>query len=202
MSDNEVPDARRRRNRRLGWGSGLLAAGAIGGAVLAGALPASAASPSPSTTSESTASGQPAAPPTGGPGGDGPVSGGGQRSDETVLTGTLAAQAKAAALKAVPGATVVRVETDADGATYEAHLKKADGSLATVKFDKDMAVTAIQAGMGSMKQRQLPATAPAATGAAPDGRRYGPIAADILVAPTARFVCSDRLWPALYLIME
>ena len=65
----------------------------------------------------------------------------------------LASLHKAAALKAVPGATVIRIETDADGATYEAHLKKADGTLVTVKFDKNMAVTAIQAGMGSMKQQ-------------------------------------------------
>lgn len=81
-----------------------------------------------------------------------PNGAGGQRSDEKLLTGTLAAQAKAAALKAVPGATVIRVETDADGAVYEAHLKKPDGSLVTVKFDKNFAVTAIQAGMGTMKK--------------------------------------------------
>lgn len=80
-----------------------------------------------------------------------PNGAGGQRSDEKLLTGTLAAQAEAAALKAVPGATVIRVETDADGAVYEAHLKKPDGSLVTVKFDKNFAVTAIQAGMGTMK---------------------------------------------------
>ena len=77
-----------------------------------------------------------------------------------MLTGTLAAQAEAAALKAVPGATVDRVETDADGAVYEAHLTKADGSRVTVKFDKSFAVTAIQAGMGATKQ-------PATTGGAP-----------------------------------
>jgi flavin-dependent dehydrogenase len=77
-----------------------------------------------------------------------------------VLTGTLAAQAEAAALKAVPGATVDRVETDVDGAVYEAHLTKADGSKVTVKFDKSFAVTAIQAGMGTTKQ-------PATTGGAP-----------------------------------
>jgi hypothetical protein len=51
----------------------------------------------------------------------------------------------------VPGATVIRVETDADGAVYEAHLKKSDGSMVTVKFDKDFNVTATESGMGGHK---------------------------------------------------
>jgi len=59
------------------------------------------------------------------------------------------ATAKAAALKAVPGGTVYRVETDADGATYEAHMTKADGTHVTVKFDKNFMVTSIQDGMGA-----------------------------------------------------
>src|SRR4051794_24424586 len=46
-----------------------------------------------------------------------------QRSDETLLTGNALASVKAAALKKAPNATVVRIETDADGhAAYEAHL--------------------------------------------------------------------------------
>src|SRR2546430_14816893 len=40
---------------------------------------------------------------------------GGQRRDETPLTGDDASKATAAALAKVPGATIVRVETDADG---------------------------------------------------------------------------------------
>lgn len=152
MSDNEVPTQKSRRGRRLGWGAGLLAAGALGGAVLAGTLPASAASPSaaPSTSESSQAPGQVPAQ------GQRPSGTPGQRAGETVLTGTLAAQAKAAALKAVPGATIDRVEIDADGAAYEAHLTKPDGSRVTVKFDKSFAVLAIQDGMGTTKQ---PATA-------------------------------------------
>ena len=36
----------------------------------------------------------------------------------------------------MPGGTVVRVETDADGnATYEAHMTKADGTPVTVYVD-------------------------------------------------------------------
>jgi hypothetical protein len=55
---------------------------------------------------------------------------------------------KAAALKAVPGGTVYRVETDADGASYEAHMTKADGTRVTVKFDKSFKVTRVEDGMG------------------------------------------------------
>jgi hypothetical protein len=66
----------------------------------------------------------------------------GQR--ETLLTGDSAAKVKAAALAKVPGATVERVETDADhGSPYEAHLRKADGTELEVLVDKSFAVTAV-----------------------------------------------------------
>ena len=43
-----------------------------------------------------------------------------QRSDETLLTGDTAAKVRQLALTKVPGGTIVRVETDADGnAAYE-----------------------------------------------------------------------------------
>ena len=70
------------------------------------------------------------------------------RPDETQLTGSDAAKAKAAALKAVPGGTVYRVETDAGDAAYEAHMTKPDGSPVTVKMDKTFTVTAVEDGMG------------------------------------------------------
>jgi hypothetical protein len=61
---------------------------------------------------------------------------GSQRSDETLLTGDALAKVTAIADSKVPGGTVVRVETDADGvATYEAHMTKADGSPVTVYVD-------------------------------------------------------------------
>ena len=41
-----------------------------------------------------------------------------------------------------------RVETDGDGDAYEAHMTKADGSLVTVKFDKNYAVTEVEDGHG------------------------------------------------------
>jgi 3D (Asp-Asp-Asp) domain-containing protein len=56
-----------------------------------------------------------------------------QRSDETLLTGDALAKVTAAAQAEVPGGTIVRVETDADGhATYEAHMLDASGNPITV----------------------------------------------------------------------
>ena len=43
----------------------------------------------------------------------------------------------------MPGGTVYRVETDAGDAAYEAHMTKADGTEVTVKFDKNLNVTAV-----------------------------------------------------------
>ena len=52
----------------------------------------------------------------------------------------------AAAQAAVPGGTIDRVETDADGAAYEAHMTDADGNPVTVTFDESFAVVEIQEG--------------------------------------------------------
>ena len=61
-----------------------------------------------------------------------------QRSDETPLTGDALVKVTAVAKDALPGATIVRVETDADGhATYEAHMTKADGTPVTVYVDSN-----------------------------------------------------------------
>jgi uncharacterized membrane protein YkoI len=68
---------------------------------------------------------------------------------ESLVTGADLAKATAAATAAVPGATIIRVETDSGGATYEAHLTKADGTNVTVKFDASFNVTATQDGFGS-----------------------------------------------------
>jgi hypothetical protein len=51
--------------------------------------------------------------------------------------------------KAVPGGTVYRIETDAGDGVYEAHMTKADGSLVTVKFAKNLKVTKVESGMGA-----------------------------------------------------
>jgi hypothetical protein len=66
----------------------------------------------------------------------------GGHPSETPLTGTTADQVKAAALAKVPGATVLRVETDAGG-VYEAHVRKSDGTEVEVHVDKDYNVTSV-----------------------------------------------------------
>jgi hypothetical protein len=67
-----------------------------------------------------------------------------QRSDETPLTGDALSKVTALAKAKVPGGTIVRVETDADGnAAYEAHLVKADGTPATVYVNKQFAVVSV-----------------------------------------------------------
>jgi hypothetical protein len=65
---------------------------------------------------------------------------------EQLLTGDTAYKVKAAALAAVPGGTVQRVETDAEGAVYEAHMSKSDGTQVTVKFDSNFKVTGTETG--------------------------------------------------------
>jgi len=68
---------------------------------------------------------------------------------ETLLTGAAASKARAAALAAVPGATVIRVETDSDGSACEAHLRKADGTYVTVELDNGFHVTGTESGFGA-----------------------------------------------------
>lgn len=131
---------------------GLMAVGAMGALALGGSALAGAAGQS-STTQSTTPQGSitaqgygsPGQPPSGGrpdPSKGGHVGRNGQR--ETLLTGDTAAKVKAAALAKVPGATVERVETDADhGSPYEAHLRKSDGTELEVLVDKSFTVTAV-----------------------------------------------------------
>jgi hypothetical protein len=65
---------------------------------------------------------------------------------EVLLTGDTASSVTSAAQAAVPDGTVDRVENDAEGATYEAHMHKADGSRVTVKLDASFNVTSIETG--------------------------------------------------------
>jgi hypothetical protein len=134
------------RVKRLAGMAGLLAAGAVVGGVAAATLPASAdnttSAANPTTAAASTTA--PYGRPHGPVGGATPV-----RPGEKALSTSDADKVRAAALKAVPGGTVYRVETDADGAVYEAHMTKSDKTPVTVKLDKNFNVTAIQNGMGS-----------------------------------------------------
>ena len=139
---NQAPRGR----RGLLVGGGLLATGVVAGAIIGGTVLSSAATSSPSPTAPSSTS-------SSAPGAGGAKAPNKQstpvRGDEKAVTADQAAKLKAAALKAVPGGTVYRVETDGDGSTYEAHMTKADGSLVTVKFDANFAVTEVQDGMGA-----------------------------------------------------
>lgn len=60
---------------------------------------------------------------------------------ESLVTGDALTKLTDAALAKFPGATVIRVENDEDGAEYEAHLKLADGSVVTVEFDSSFNIT-------------------------------------------------------------
>jgi uncharacterized membrane protein YkoI len=100
---------------------------------------ASAASGNGSTTTTSTTSSTAATAPSA------QQPWGGQRSDETPLTGDALAKVTAVAEAQVPGGTVVRVETDADGnAKYEAHMTKADGTPVTVYVDANYNFVSVQ----------------------------------------------------------
>ncbi len=68
-----------------------------------------------------------------------------QRSDETLLTGDNLTKVTAAARAKVPGGTIIRVETDADGnAAYEAHMTNAAGEEVTVYVDKSFNVVSVE----------------------------------------------------------
>jgi hypothetical protein len=135
--------------RRFRWphAVALVASGAIVGGIAAASLTAGAATTTPSSPSSSSSS-------SGSTAGNGPAGRANDhgsapvRSDEKAVSASTAATLKAAALKAVPGGTVYRIETDSGDAAYEAHMTKADGTEVTVKFDKNLNVTAVETGMG------------------------------------------------------
>jgi hypothetical protein len=65
---------------------------------------------------------------------------------EALLAGDTADKVKAAALAAVPGGTIQRVENDAEGSPYEAHMTTADGKQVTVKVDASFKATSTEDG--------------------------------------------------------
>lgn len=133
MSDNT-----RQRILPKAVAMGALALGLVGGGYgIAGAATGSSAATT-TTTSSSAAIPTRSAPAAGNPWG-------GQRSDETLLTGDALAKVTAVADAKVSGGTIVRVETDADGnAAYEAHMTNAAGSPVTVYVDKDFNFVSLQ----------------------------------------------------------
>jgi hypothetical protein len=119
----------------------LLSSALVGAAIAGGAVGASVIGTAQAQTSStsSTASSSTAADANQGPHMANGIT-------ETPLTGDDLTKATAAAQAAVPGATIERVETDAEGATYEAHVTKSDGSEATVKLDASFNVTSVETG--------------------------------------------------------
>jgi hypothetical protein len=120
--------------------AGAVLGGAAFGTTLVGA--ASAETNTPSATSTAA--------PDDGPGATRDPSKGGHVGEngtvETLLTGDTAAKVTAAVVAAHPDATIERVENDAEGAAYEAHIVQADGTHATVKLDDSFTVTSTEAG--------------------------------------------------------
>ena len=115
-------------------GVSALTALALGGAAIAGAASGDNAANSTAAASTQSNSVRPQGLPP-------------QRSDETLLTGDAAAKVTAAAKAELPGATIDRVETDADGnAAYEAHMTKSDGSRVTVYVNESFDVVSVESG--------------------------------------------------------
>jgi len=144
MDGNEATRNRERPSRRKRLASvGLVASGPLAGAILAGTHIAGAQSPTSNGTATATASNGTTDPATvkHGPG-------------ETLLTDGTATKVRAAALAAVPGGTILRVETDSAGSPYEAHVRKADGTIVTVKVDKSFKVTSTESGFGAGRAGQ------------------------------------------------
>ena len=123
--------------RRWGVPIVLVASGLVVGSTIASGGIASAASGGDASAISSVVSGQFGSPAdmAHGPG-------------EKLLTGSDASKATAAAEAAVANGTVIRVETDSNGASYEAHMQKADGSFVTVKMDDSFNVTSTDDGFG------------------------------------------------------
>lgn len=65
---------------------------------------------------------------------------------EELLTGDTAEKIMASVQAEYPDSTILRVETDAEGAAYEAHITQVDGTRATVKLDESFAVTSTETG--------------------------------------------------------
>ena len=131
--------------RKAVIGGTLVAATVAGGAVGATLVgSAGAAESTTSSTAPAASSTAPAGTPPQGQAPRGPHQANG--ITEELLTGDTAAKVTEAAKAAVPDGTIERVETDAEGATYEAHMTKADGSHVTVKLDDAFKVTGIEDG--------------------------------------------------------
>jgi uncharacterized membrane protein YkoI len=117
----------------------VLAAVALGAAAVGSAVTGNG---SPGSSNATTTAAQPPSP------GQSPWLGSRPRHQgEQLLTGSTAQKVREAALAKVPGGTIQRVETDADGhAAYEAHMQRSDGSLVTVYVNEQFEVVSVENG--------------------------------------------------------
>ncbi len=122
----------------------LLSGALVGAAIAGGAVGASVLGTAQAQTSSSSSTAATSDPSTAADANHGPHTANG--ITETPLAGDDLSKATAAAQAAVPGATIERAETDAEGAAFEVHVTKADGSEATVKLDASFTVTSIEDG--------------------------------------------------------
>jgi hypothetical protein len=147
MEHNDIDAARdagrTKLSRKIALVGAGLAAGAIGATAIGAGAQAVNGSGSTSSTTSGTSATAPSAPGRPNDHGSAPV-----RTDEKAVSAADQATIKAAALKAVPGGTVYRIETDAGDGAYEAHMTKADGTEVTVKFDSNLKVIKVETGMG------------------------------------------------------
>ena len=135
--------------RKLGVGAALLGSAVLGGLALS-SVSAGAASGIAGVVSQADDGSTDTTAPTdestslAPPDGDGVAPVGPRTANgitEEPLTGDTAASVEAAVTAAYPDATIDRMETDADGGTYEAHLTLADGSHLTVTLDESFAIS-------------------------------------------------------------
>ena len=137
-----------RRFRRALVTGAVVAGASLGATGVASAATSSTAShasgssstPAPSVGSAST-------PPVGGSADPATMTHG---PNETLLTGTDLQKATATATAAVPGATVIRAETNSSGASpYEVHMKKSDGTDVTVELNSSFGAITTVSGFGA-----------------------------------------------------
>ena len=136
------------QTRKAVVGGALAACTLLGGGIGAALLNGTANAQTSTSTTAAPSTAQPA-PPSGQPPANFDPTKGGHVANgitEALLTGDTADKVRAAALAAVPGGTVQRVENDAEGSPYEAHMTKADGTEVTVKVDANFTVTSIETG--------------------------------------------------------
>lgn len=153
MSSNPV-----RMRRALVTGA-LVAGASLGAAGMASAATGSTVSGSGSASATGPSAAARASPPAGQAGDPTTMTHG---PNETLLTGSQLEKVTAAADGAVPGATVIRAETNSsDASPYEVHMKKSDGAVMTVELDSNFGVITTVSGFGAGPVgSQIPGGAP------------------------------------------